>query len=152
MNSEENQNEKKVRESQIGDNTIAYGNFPNGLKAGNNSIIIGPTHGTNTIINGGTAIGHGAFAGENGIAIGHGAGSGNNFVFLMAEMRRLANESEDSEVIAAFSNFENEINKEQPNKANLEKFVSVLKNLATLNGLIGLGQKIAEVLPYIGIG
>lgn len=59
---------------EVGEESVVYGNVKG--RVGNRSVVIGPTHGTNTILTTPGAYGHGAYAGPGSIAIGFGAGAG----------------------------------------------------------------------------
>lgn len=64
-------------DDEMGDDNTLYGNV-NPRKMGSRNTIVGPTHGTNTIIPGGTSVGHGAGFDPTGVIIGSGAGAGLN--------------------------------------------------------------------------
>jgi hypothetical protein len=70
----------------------------------------------------------------------------------MNQIQQMANDSGNPDIIEAFNNFETEVKNPEANIGALQKTWNILKNLATLNGLIGLSKKIADVLPYLGIG
>ena len=62
----------------------------------------------------------------------------------------MANDFGNLEIIEVFNNFATENPK--ANTGALQKTWNGLKNMATINGLLGLSQRITEIWSYLGIG
>jgi hypothetical protein len=64
-------------DDEMGDDNTLYGNVQP-RRMGSRNTIVGPTHGTNTILPAGTSVGYGAGHDPTSVIIGAGAGAGLN--------------------------------------------------------------------------
>ena len=136
------------RKLSVGKDAVVIGNVTGHV--GDGSVIIGATDERgNTIINTPMAVGRGAFAGPGSIAIGAGAGAGAsaNLPFLVNQLYDAVGKTNDPALVAQFNELIAEVNGEngKTDKSKIKTILGHLRNAATLNGVLGLIDKIASL-------
>ena len=137
------------RKLNVGIDSVVIGNVTGDI--GNGSVVIGATDDRgNTIINTPMAVGRGAFAGPGSIAIGAGAGAGvgASLPFLVNQLSDAVAHVNDPQVTARFNELIAELAGENGtvDKTKALTVLDQLRNLATLNGLWGLIDRISGLL------
>ena len=131
---------------KAGNNFTGMGNISG--EFGDNCTVIGPTHGTNTILTEPGAYGTGAKAGPRSIAFGAGANAGVNISnsFEMIELGKIISNQGNDEMKTYFNLLNEELSKQNPEKTRVNIFWDKVKEAATLNGALGLINKIGELI------
>lgn len=137
------------RKLNVGIDSVVIGNVTGDI--GNGSVVIGATDDRgNTIINTPMAVGRGAFAGPGSIAIGAGAGAGvgASLPFLVNQLSDAVAHVNDPQVTARFNELIAELAGENGtvDKTKALTVLGQLRNLATLNGVWGLIDRISGLL------
>ncbi len=137
------------RKLKVGIDSVVIGNVTGDI--GNGSVVIGATDDRgNTIINTPMAVGRGAFAGPGSIAIGAGAGAGvgASLPFLVNQLSDAVAHVNDPQVTARFNELIAELAGENGtvDKTKAQTVLGQLRNLATLNGVWGLIDRISGLL------
>ena len=146
---ERNQMENRPRKLNVGIDSVVIGNVAGDV--GNGSVVIGPTDNRgNTIINTPMAVGRGAFAGPGSIAIGAGAGAGTgaSLPFLVNQLSDAVAQTNDPKITARFNELIAELAGENGtlDKTKARSILDQFRNLATLNGVWGLIDRISGLL------
>ena len=137
------------RKLNVGIDSVVIGNVSGEI--GNGSVVIGVTDDRgNTIINTPMAVGRGAFAGPGSIAIGAGAGAGTgaSLPFLVNQLSDAVAQINDPQITARFNELIAELAGENGavDKTKAKTVLGQLRNLATLNGVWGLIDRISGLL------
>lgn len=137
------------RKLNVGNDSVVIGNVTGDI--GNGSVVIGATDDSgNTIISTPLAVGRGAFAGPESIAIGAGAGAGvgASLPFLVNQLSDAVAKVNDPQVTARFTELIAGLAGENGtvDKTKALSALGQLRNLATLNGVWGLIDRIIELL------
>ena len=131
---------------KVGKDSVVMGNVPANVEVGDRSVVVGPTHGTDTILNTPMAVGHNASAAPDSIAIGAGASAGFNLPAAVHQLTRLAQQANDSIALGHLTQISSGLAKPQPNRSIILKAWEGVKAAGSLNGAHGLLVKIAAVL------
>lgn len=142
---ENSNSDKKIN---VGKDSVVIGNVSGNV--GDGSVVIGSTDANgNVILNQSMAIGKNAFASEGSIAIGANAGAGSEIANTVHQIKLIIDQTGDGSAIEKFNLFESELKKEKPNKNILKSTWEVLKNIGSVNGMIGIAQKLESLLPFL---
>ena len=141
--------DNRARKLNVGIDSVVIGNVAGNV--GNGSVVIGPTDDRgNTIINTPMAVGRGAFAGPGSIAIGAGAGAGTgaSLPFLVNQLSDAVAQTNDPQIIGRFNELIAELAGENDavDKTKVRSILAQFRNLATLNGVLGLIDRITHLL------
>lgn len=137
--------EKKIT---VGKDSVVIGNVYGNI--GDGSVVIGATDVFgNVILNQSMAIGKNAYASEGSIAIGVNAGAGNELGNVINQIKLIIDQTGDVSAIEKFKIFEQELKKESPNKSMIKSSWEILKNIGSVNGMIGIAQKLEHLLPFL---
>lgn len=140
-----NNSEKKIT---VGKDSVVIGNVSGNV--GDNSVVIGAMDANgNVILNQSMAIGKNAYASEGSIAIGTNAGAGSQLPILLQQLRLTIEQTGDATIIEKLNIFESELKKEAPNQSLLKQTWETLKNIGSINGMIGIVQKIEHLLTFL---
>lgn len=142
---ENNNNDKKL---QVGKDSVVIGNINGNI--GDGSVVIGATDSKgNVILKQSMAIGKNAYASEGSIAIGANAGSGSDLTNLLHQIKLTIDKTGDTSAIEKFYLFNEQLHKENPDRNILKSSWEVLKNFASINGMIGIAERIQHILPIL---
>ena len=142
---ENKENDKKIT---VGKDSVVIGNVSGNV--GDGSVVIGATDAYgNVILNQSMAIGKNAYASEGSIAIGTNAGAGNQLANILHQIKLIIDQTGDDSAISKFNLFELELKKEKPNKGVLKSTWAALKNIGSVNGMIGIFNKLEHFLPFL---
>ncbi len=135
----------KPRKLKVGRNSVVMGNVVG--EVGDGSVVIGATGDRgNVILNTPMAVGRGAFAGPESIAIGAGAaaGVGAQLPFLVNQIADAVAVAGDDAIAARFNELVAELAGEngKPNKEKAMSIMEYLRNVAALNGVWALIERL----------
>ena len=141
-------NSKHKKKLIVGKDSIVIGNISGNV--GDGSIVIGATDNYgNVILNKSMAVGKNAYASEGSIAIGTNAGAGSEVSSLIHQIKLIIVETGDDSVIQKFNIFQNELKKDTPDKNFIKSSWEILKNIGSVNGMIGIAEKLENLLPFL---
>ena len=142
------ENNNKEMRVIVGKDSVVIGNITGNV--GDGSVVIGATDANgNTILNQSMAIGRNAFASEGSIAIGANAGAGSEIGNIIHQVKLIIDKTGDDSAIQKFNLFQMELSKQKPNQNVLKSTWGFLKNIGSINGMIGIVKRIEELYPYL---
>lgn len=141
-------NKEPRKKITVGKDSVVIGNVSGNV--GDGSVVIGPTDTFgNVTLNQSMAIGKNAYASEGSIAIGANAGAGNELASVIHQIKLIIYRTGNDSAIEKFNIFEKELKKESPSKSILKSSWETLKNIGSVNGMIGIVQKLEYLLPFL---
>ena len=138
----------KDRRLSVGKDAVVIGDVSGDV--GDGSVVIGATDSKgNVILNQTMAVGRDAHAGRGSIAIGAGAGAGADIVHAFREIGKIIQSSGDGELVNAFTDLCNELNKDSKDKSRIGMLWDTIKVSAALSGAISFVSKVSGFIASI---